>query len=84
MTRKEIINRNIGLTFDFVREIIKDDSIINDLPETCEIEFIEKDFPIKDETTLNNKHIIKVKPAFERINKVAESDAVYKKKIFSK
>ncbi len=47
MTKKETVNRNIGLTFDFVREIIKNPSIVNDLPETCEIEFIEKDFPIK-------------------------------------
>ncbi len=52
MTKKETVNRNIGLTFDFVREIIKNPSIINDLPETCEIEFIEKDFPIKNAATL--------------------------------
>lgn len=41
MTKKETVNRNIGLTFDFVREIIKNPSIVNDLPEICEIEFIE-------------------------------------------
>ncbi len=80
MTKKETVNRNIGLTFDFVREIIKNPSIVNDLPETCEIEFIEKDFPIKNAATLNNKYIIKVKTAFEPVSKVAEPDAPYGKK----
>lgn len=79
MTKKEIINRNIGLTFDFVREIIKDPSVGETLPETCELEFIEKDFPVKSGIDLNNKYIIKVKSTFEPVNKVAEPDAPYKK-----
>mgnify|MGYP000737025502 CR=1 FL=1 len=32
MTKKEIVNRNIGLTFDFVREVLKDPSIIKSVP----------------------------------------------------
>ena len=78
MTRKEKINRNIGLTFDFVREIIKDPSIANQLPDDCEIEFIDKDFPIKNDLT--NKYIIKVKNTFEPVNKVGEPLAKYEKK----
>ncbi len=80
MTKKEIVNRNIGLTFDFVREIIKNPSLAEKLPENCEIEFVEKNFPIKNETTLNNKYIIKEKNVFEPVNKVAEPQARYEKK----
>lgn len=66
MTKKEIVNRNIGLTFDYIREVIKNPSFVEELPSNCEIEFVEKDFPIKDETTLNNKYIIKVKVLLSR------------------
>ncbi|MDQ6756251.1 MAG: hypothetical protein M3004_04870 [Bacteroidota bacterium] len=81
MTKKETINRNIGLTFDFVREIIKNPSLAESLPPNCEVEFIEKDFSIKDESSLNKKHIIKVKNTFESISKVAEPHAKYGKDI---
>ena len=80
MTKKEIVNRNIGLTFDFLREIIKNPSLAEQLPDDCEIEFIEKDFPIKSDIKLNNKYIIKVKNVFEPINKVAEPQPEYKKR----
>ncbi len=80
MTKKEIVNRNIGLTFDFVREIIKDTSLIKSVPHNCEIEFVEKDFPVKNETALINKHIIKVKSVFEAVNKVAEPEVKYEKR----
>ena len=72
MTRKETINRNIGLTFDFVREMIKNPSLATKLPAHCEIEFIEKDFPVKSDKILRDRYIVKVKSSFEPINKVAE------------
>lgn len=80
MTKKETVNRNIGLTFDFVREIIKNPSLAESLPSNCEVEFIEKDFPIKNESSLNKKYIIKVKNTFESVSKVAEPQAKYEKK----
>ncbi|MEP7169454.1 MAG: hypothetical protein ABI855_08815 [Bacteroidota bacterium] len=80
MTKKEIVNRNIGLTFDFVRELIKNPSLAMKLPGACEIEFVEKDFPVKNEKSLGDKYIIKVKSAFEPVNKVAEPKAKYYKK----
>jgi hypothetical protein len=80
MTRKEKINRNIGLTFDFLRQVADDPSIINKIPNGSVLEFIEKDFPIKNGTTLNNKYIIKVKSVFEPINKIAEPGVKYEKK----
>jgi hypothetical protein len=80
MTKKEIVNRNIGLTFDFVRAIISDPSIAKRLPSDCEIEFIEKDFPIKENMSLEGKYIIKVKSIFEPISKVAEPKIPYGRK----
>ena len=44
MTNKEIINRNIGLTFDFLREAIKNPSMLNAIPDGSTLEFVEKDF----------------------------------------
>jgi hypothetical protein len=78
MTKREMVNRNIGLTFDFVREIIKDPSIMDNIPDGAVLEFVDKDFPIKNDLT--NKYIIKVKNTFEPVNKVAESQAKYGKK----
>ena len=45
MTRKEIINRNIGLCFDFLRQVIKDPKILDSIPDGSELEFVDKDFP---------------------------------------
>lgn len=78
MTKKEIVNRNIGLTFDFVREIIKDPSIMDNILDGAVLEFVDKDFPVSNDLT--NKYIIKVKNTFEPVNKVAEPQAKYGKK----
>lgn len=45
MTKQEIIERNIGLTFDFVHHLIDNKEELNKLPEKFDIEFIDKDFP---------------------------------------
>ena len=44
MTHKETIERNIGLTFDFVNYLIENKEEIEKLPENFKLEFIEKDF----------------------------------------
>ena len=45
MTNKETIERNIGLTFDFVNYLIDNPSVADNLPDNFKLEFIEKDFP---------------------------------------
>jgi len=45
MTNKETVERNIGLTFDFVNHLIDNPTIADELPEGFKLEFIEKDFP---------------------------------------
>ena len=44
MTHKETIERNIGLTFDFVNYLIENREEIEKLPDNFKLEFIEKDF----------------------------------------
>ncbi len=78
MTRKEKINRNIGLTFDFLRQVVDNPSMINDIPDGSVLEFVDKDFPIKGDLT--NKYIIKVKNTFEPVNQVAEHQKKYGKR----
>ncbi len=45
MTNKETVERNIGLTFDFVNELIENPALTENLPDDFKLEFIEKDFP---------------------------------------
>jgi len=44
MTNKETIERNIGLTFDFVNHLIDNETDLEQLPEHFVVEFVEKDF----------------------------------------
>lgn len=73
MTNKEIINRNIGLSFDFIHHLIENPELIETLPDKFKLEFIEKDFtkieeikknkPEKD--SIGTKKYVKVKNEFE-------------------
>jgi hypothetical protein len=45
MTKKERVSRDISLTFDFLRQVVRDPSILDQIPNGSQIEFIEKDFP---------------------------------------
>lgn len=68
MTNKETINRNIGLTFDLVRQIIKEPGLIDNIEDKSTIEFLQKDYPERE----HHKRIIadkfiKVKRSFELI-----------------
>jgi len=65
MTNKEIINRNIGLTFDLVRKIIENPDLADKIPDKSVIEFIEKDFEIRKKGFEKNSKLIKVKNEIE-------------------
>ena len=69
MTNKETRNRNIGLTFDFLREVVKDPSILNKIPDGSTLEFIEKDFSVieKKSRTKSNRKYMRVKSKFDLI-----------------
>jgi hypothetical protein len=58
MTHKETVERNIGLTFDYVNFLIDNKEEIEKLPETFTVEFLEKDFPQIEhkQETLSTSH----------------------------
>jgi len=71
MTNKETIERNIGLTFDFVNHLINNKSELEKLPDNFIIEFVEKDFPklqrkqlVNQDTQDVRKKIVQVKNSF--------------------
>ena len=72
MTRKEIVKRNIGLTFDYVNFLIDNIAEVEKLPVNFNVEFIEKDFSktepkqeVQTTTPLLNKKYIRVKNSFD-------------------
>jgi len=74
MTQKETINRNIGLTFDFVNYLMENKEEAEKLPESFELEFLEKDFPQlelmhekQSVTPQLNKKQVRVKNSFDVI-----------------
>jgi len=62
-------NKNIGLTFDFVRQIIDNPELAYKIPDKCEIDFIESDFSALAEKALSTKKLIKVSHTFDIISK---------------
>lgn len=61
MTNKETVNRNIGLTFDLIREIIKNPDLAEKIPNNSSIEFIEKDFETRKKSYPKNSKLLRVK-----------------------
>lgn len=68
MTKNEKINRNIGLSFDFLREIIKNPNLINTIKDGTNIEFIEKDFVKNEKKKIRQTKFYRVKSVFENIS----------------
>lgn len=73
MTNKEIVERNIGLTFDFVGYLIDNPDEIDNLPDNFILEFVDKDFPKIEKEEENNsdsplkKKFVRVRNSFEVI-----------------
>ena len=71
MTNKETIERNIGLTIDFVNHLIDNPTMAENLPGKFTLEFIEKDFPnVQKKQPENSKSkvsrkIVRVRNTFE-------------------
>ena len=68
MTNKEKTNRDIELTFNFVRFLINNPKFAEFLPDKCEIDFIERDFSTLTEKELSAKNLVKVNHTFDIIS----------------
>ena len=68
MTNKETVNRNVGLSFDFIRQIVKNPKMIDKIENNSTIEFLQKDYPEREKTNrVIADKFIKVKRDFEMI-----------------
>ena len=71
MTNKETVERNIGLTIDFVNYLADNPTIAESLPDNFRLEFMEKDFPniekaLSENSTLpQTREIVRVRNTFE-------------------
>lgn len=69
MTKKEYVNRNIGMTFDFIRQAIDNPGILDIVPNGAELDFIDKDMPVKAKKPVKGRKVAryKVEHIFARI-----------------
>ncbi len=69
MTKKEYTERNIGMVFDFIKQIIDHPDIIKTIPANAELDFVDKDVPVtvKERGERNKIVQYKVNRVFEPI-----------------
>ncbi len=69
MTKKEFVERNIGMTFDFIKQLIEHPEGIESIPNGAELDFIDKDIPLKLKEQAKGGRVIryKVEHVFEPI-----------------
>ena len=69
MTKKEHVERNIGMTFDFIRQLIDHPETMESMPDKIELDFIEKDIPLKTKEMVKGQRVVryKVERVFEQI-----------------
>ena len=69
MTNKEVVDRNIGLTFDFLRQAVKDPAMLDSIPDDSVIEFVDKDFTKKEtKSAVKPDRFLRVKSVFELLS----------------
>jgi len=61
MTKKECAERNIGKTFDFIRQILEIPDILDTIPAGAELDFIDKDMPFKAKEMVKRKKVARYK-----------------------
>ena len=61
MTKKEYADRNIGMSFDFIRQIIDQPEIVDTIPDSAELDFMDKYFPIKAKAQPRRKKVARYK-----------------------
>lgn len=69
MTKKEFAERNIGMTFDFIRQIVEHPETVDTIADGAEIDFVDKDMPVKEKATAKRKKVVlyKVEHVFEPV-----------------
>jgi len=70
MTNKETVNRNVGLSFDFIRQIVRNPEMIDKIENNSTIEFLQKDYP----TMLPQKIVQPLKEHLIKVKAIPEKD----------
>ena len=77
MTKSEIVQKNISLTFDFIRQIVKNPDLLQVILNDTEIEFLEQDLPKvveqKPVTETSKAILFKVERTFSEISQLRHS-----------
>ena len=73
MTRKETIDRNIGLTFDFVHHLMEHEEELNKLPDNFNVEFIDKVFQTIEKKAQMVRSVTKIPKKYVRVKTVFET-----------
>ena len=67
MRKDEIAMKNISLVFDFLKYLTEHPELVENLPDQCELEFLEKNFPLTEteaSTQATEKAFLKVERTF--------------------
>ena len=69
MTKKEYAERNVGMTFDFIRQVVGRPGTFDAIADGSEIDFIDKDMPVKTKATGKRKKVVlyRVEHVFEPV-----------------
>lgn len=68
MTNEETVNRNIGLSFDFLKQIVSNPEMLEKIDNNSTIEFLQKDYPEREKIRqIIPDKFIKVKRNFEMV-----------------
>lgn len=66
MTKKELVDYNIGLTFDFLRGIVKNPKLLRKIKNGATIKFVQKGMPLPERKNGHGKiSYVKVNRTFE-------------------
>jgi len=61
MTKKEYVERNIGMTFDFLRYLLDHPETVESIPNGAELDFIDKEMPLKLKKQARGKRVARYK-----------------------
>ncbi|MBI5473289.1 MAG: hypothetical protein HY961_13175 [Ignavibacteriae bacterium] len=68
MTKKEMVEHNIDVAFDFMRHVLKHPNVLDQIPNGATIEFVQKEIPIRERKGQNGKRkFVKVTRNFQMI-----------------
>jgi len=70
MKKDETVIKNVSLVFDFLRYVTEHPKLLEKLPDECELEFLDRDFPVvKTEDDFKNKEktYLKVEHTFDLV-----------------